>query len=105
MKMILFLAFKDLYPDAQVHLLIIPKGKYSNYADFVNNATCEQISHFFKIVSKIAIMSGIEEDFRTVVNSGKFQHVPHFHLHLMGGEFFVETSKKNFQKSRDINVK
>ena len=39
-------AFKDIRPQAPVHILVIPKGQYINYDDFVTNASDEEIIDF-----------------------------------------------------------
>ena len=58
-------------------------------ADFGANASVEEIVGFYKAVSEVAREQGlIENGFRTIANTGEFggQEVPHFHLHLLGGE-------------------
>ena len=42
------LCFYDVNPVARVHVLIIPKGEYVNYTDFVQNAPADLVSRFFK---------------------------------------------------------
>ena len=82
------LAFHDIYAKAPVHALVIPKGKYVNIADFGANASPEEITGFWRAVSKVATDLGIDESgFRTIANTGLNggQEVPHFHVHLLGG--------------------
>ena len=82
------LAFKDINPQAPVHILVIPKGPYVSIVDFAQNASAEELQGFYSAVSKIAQEQGLSEDgFRTIANTGVDggQEVPHFHLHLLGG--------------------
>ncbi len=83
------LAFKDIAPQAPVHILVIPKGKYIAIDDFGAHASAEEIKGFYEAVSKIAkdqaiVEGGIRSIANTGVNGG--QEVPHFHLHLLGGK-------------------
>lgn len=82
------LAFKDINPQAPVHILVIPKGAYVSISDFGTKASAEEIKAFFDAVAKIAAEQGLAEDgFRTITNTGANggQEVPHFHLHILGG--------------------
>ena len=83
------LAFRDIAPQAPVHILVIPKGEYLSIDDFGAKASAEEIKAFFSAVSHIAAQEGIAESgFRSIANTGAhgMQEVPHFHLHLLGGE-------------------
>lgn len=42
------IAFKDIHPKAPVHLLVIPKGAYTDFSDFSTNAPAEEIAGFSK---------------------------------------------------------
>ena len=82
------LAFRDIAPQAPVHVLVIPKGAYVSLDDFTQNASAEEVGRFFKTVGEIAGSLGLVEDgFRTIANTGVDggQEVPHFHVHLCGG--------------------
>ncbi len=83
------LAFHDISKAAPIHVLVIPKGDYVNFADFSQNAAAEEISHFFKKVSEIAKLLGAEsEGFRLITNNGINAHqtVEHFHVHILAGK-------------------
>ncbi len=83
------LAFHDISKASPTHILIIPKGEYQNYCDFVNNATSEEISHFFKKISQLASdLGAIANGFRLISNQGNDsnQTVKHFHVHLLAGK-------------------
>jgi diadenosine tetraphosphate (Ap4A) HIT family hydrolase len=83
------LAFHDIQPSAPVHALVIPKGKYVSIVDFGANASPEEVAGFFTAVAKVAAELGLTEDgFRSIANTGLHggQEVPHFHIHLLGGQ-------------------
>ncbi|HRO13584.1 MAG TPA: HIT domain-containing protein [Paracoccus sp. (in: a-proteobacteria)] len=86
------LAFRDIRPQAPVHVLVIPRGKYVSYDDFAANALDAEIVDFNRLVARVAREQGISlaeggEGFRAITNTGEHgvQEVPHFHLHLLGG--------------------
>ncbi len=82
------LAFHDVNPQAPVHVLVIPKGRYVSFADFSANAPDEEIAGFMRSVGKIARDLGLETDgYRLLANMGpdSGQEVPHFHVHLFAG--------------------
>lgn len=90
------LCFKDVNPVASVHVLIIPKGEYINFADFTTKAGDDEINHFWKTIPEIAKKLGVS-DYRLVTNCGKNagQIVFHFHVHLIANaENNAELEKK-----------
>ena len=83
------LAFRDIAPLAPVHILVIPKGAYIDIADFGTNGSVEEITGFYAALPKIAAEQGISANgFRCIANTGLHggQEVPHFHMHILGGE-------------------
>ena len=78
------LCFHDANPVAKTHVLIIPKGQYIDYNDFIKNASIELINKFFSIIPEIAKKLNVAE-YRLVSNCGKSagQIVFHFHVHLI----------------------
>jgi len=81
-------AFKDINPQAPVHVLIIPKGQYCSFADFSAKASVEEIAGFIRAVGTVARQLGLEAPgYRMLANMGEHggQEVPHFHVHLFGG--------------------
>ncbi len=83
------LAFNDISPLKPVHILVIPKGKYISIDDFGAKASPEELKAFFAAISKIAGEKGIADfGFRCIANTGDDggQEVPHFHMHILGGE-------------------
>lgn len=82
------LAFHDIAPNAPVHILVIPKGPYKSYADFMTNAKEEEILDFFHTVHTVAHGQGVGDAFRLITNNGEAvgQSVHHFHVHILGGK-------------------
>ena len=83
------LAFSDINPQAPIHKLVIPKKPYINFYDFTKNASMEEHESFWKLVNDLIEYFKVEtEGFRIITNSGNNgnQDVPHFHVHLLGGE-------------------
>ena len=83
------LAFSDINPQAPIHKLIIPKSPYINFYDFTKNASMEEHESVWKLVNDVIEYFKVEtEGFRIITNSGNNgnQDVPHFHVHLLGGE-------------------
>ena len=84
------LAFKDINPQAPVHLLIIPKKPIATIND-IEEDDRELVGHLFWIAGKLAKDMGFAEDgYRTVMNCGEHagQSVFHIHLHLLAGRSF-----------------
>ena len=81
------LAFRDIAPQAPVHVLVIPKGAYVSLDHFAAAATAEEQAGFFAAVAEVCKSQGVEEGFRAIANtrSHGVQDVPHFHLHILGG--------------------
>lgn len=80
------LAFKDIEPQAPVHILIIPKISIAKVID----ATEEDellLGHMIIIANKIAKEQNIADGYQLVINNGAKggQSVFHLHLHLIGG--------------------
>ncbi|MCY4190082.1 MAG: histidine triad nucleotide-binding protein [Rhodospirillaceae bacterium] len=83
------LAFKDINPQAAIHVLVIPKGAYVDLTDFSANASAEEIAGFIRTVGETARILGMTTDgYRALTNIGEFgrQEVPHLHIHLFGGQ-------------------
>lgn len=85
------LAFRDINPQAPVHVLIIPKIEIPMVKDIKKSEHGDLIAEMFEAANKIASKEGIlEEGFRIVFNNGKNagQEVYHIHMHLLGGRKF-----------------
>jgi histidine triad (HIT) family protein len=80
-------AFRDISPQAPVHVLIIP-NKPIPTANDVSEADEATLGHMFIVARDIAIREGIAADgFRLIVNCNQHggQVVFHLHMHLLGG--------------------
>jgi len=80
-------AFKDINPQAPVHLLIVPRRHVAGVLD-LKAADGAVIGHIFEVAGRLAREQGIADGgFRVVVNSGADagQSVFHLHYHLLGG--------------------
>ena len=83
------LFFNDINPVSKIHVLGIPKIKCLNFSDFLKKADNEKVVNFFKKVDMVVEKLGIlDTGYRIITNSGKDagQEVPHFHIHILGGE-------------------
>ena len=82
------LAFHDIAPQAPVHVLVIPKGRYVSWVDFAAQASEAEIAGFVRAVGKVAREMGLEAPgYRLLANVGEHsgQEVPHLHAHIVGG--------------------
>ena len=82
------LAFRDIAPQAPVHVVLIPKGAYVSSEDFAARASDAEIAALARAISKVAAAEGVARSgYRILANHGPASHqsVPHFHLHLLGG--------------------
>ncbi len=81
----LALAFRDVQPQAPVHILVIPKKPIISIA----TATTDDeslLGHLLLIVKRVATQEGLIKGYRVVINTGEDggQTVFHLHLHLLG---------------------
>ena len=82
----LALAFRDVNPQAPVHILVIPKQPLAKLAD-AEPEDREILGHLLLIVKRIAQEVGLSNGYRVVINNGDDggQTVSHLHLHILGG--------------------
>ena len=82
----LCVAFKDLEPQAPVHILIIPREHIASAAD-ITAANSSIVAHIFEVAAKLARDSHLDGGWRIVSNVGEDggQSVKHMHFHLLGG--------------------
>ena len=81
-------AFRDLHPQAPVHVLIVPNHVVPTAAD-VTEADAEALGRLFLAARTVAEQEGIAENgYRLIVNCRAHggQEVDHLHVHLRGGE-------------------
>ncbi|MBW4981116.1 histidine triad nucleotide-binding protein [Mameliella sp. CS4] len=82
------LAFRDIYPQAPVHVLVIPKGAYVCYDHFAQEASDAEILDFNRVIGEVCRMEGLEAGgYRLISNAGRdgVQEVPHLHVHILAG--------------------
>ncbi len=81
------LAFKDVHPQAPVHVLVIPKKHIPRLMD-LSEEDSALLADVHRVVQEAARRMGLTDDgFRLVVNNGPFagQAVDHLHYHVLGG--------------------
>ena len=78
-------AFRDLHPQAPVHVLIIPRTHYSGMDDDVPAEVHAALCAAAPMVARAAGVA--DSGYRLIVNTGPDagQTVPHLHMHLLGG--------------------
>ena len=84
------LAFHDIHPIARVHFMIIPKS----HVDSLDRCTVVHQSLLGKMLllaPKLAKAQGLENGFRTMINTGHDggQEVYHLHVHVFGGDALI----------------
>ena len=81
------LAFRDINPQAPVHILVIPKMHIGSIAE-INGENIHAASRCFEVIGKIAGQEGLSGGFRVISNCGQDggQSVPHLHFHILGGK-------------------
>jgi histidine triad (HIT) family protein len=82
-------AFRDVNPQAPVHVLIIPRQEIPSLAD-ASEGDASLLGHLLIVARDLAGQLGLESGFRTVMNCGPDagQTVDHLHVHLLGGRSF-----------------
>jgi histidine triad (HIT) family protein len=81
------LAFNDIYPQAPIHVLVIPKGPYMSLDHFARDASADEQTGFFAAIAEVCKITGVDAGFRAIANTREdgVQDVPHFHMHIIGG--------------------
>ena len=83
----LCLGFRDINPQAPVHILIIPKDPIPGMTA-ITSENDRLLGHLLLIAKEIAVEEGVNDSgYRLVINSGRDggQTVEHLHIHLLGG--------------------
>lgn len=79
------LAFRDIHPQAPVHILVLPKQDIANVGATSDEAL---LGHLLTVAAALARQEGIDATgYRLVINKGRDagESVPHLHVHLLGG--------------------
>lgn len=82
------LAFKDINPQAPVHILVIPKKPIPRVSEAEPDDQA-LLGHLLMTAKQVAAEAGLSDGYRIVINNGKDggQTVDHLHLHILGGRF------------------
>ncbi len=82
----LAIAFKDINPQAPVHIVVIPKQLIPKLAD-AESQDRDILGHLLLTVKLVAEQVGLTNGYRVVINNGSDggQTVDHLHLHILGG--------------------
>ncbi len=80
------LAFHDIHPVAPVHFMLIPKLHIDTLAD-AQESHRDLLGRMLLLAPRLARQQGLEDGFRTVINTGRGggQEVFHLHIHVIGG--------------------
>jgi histidine triad (HIT) family protein len=80
------LAFRDIAPQAPVHILVVPKKPIPRVGD-ASSGDRALLGHLLFTVAEIARSEKLVDGYRTVINNGANggETVPHLHVHLLGG--------------------
>ena len=81
------LAFRDINPQAPVHVLVIPKVHIQD-TDGITAENSAVVAHIFEVIPQIAKAEGLANGYRVISNCGpdSGQMVPHLHFHILGGK-------------------
>ena len=84
------LAFRDINPQAPVHVLIIPRRKVIPTHSDLTEEDRDLLGHMHLVAGRLAAQLGIQDGYRLVINCRERagQTVPHLHMHLLGGRDF-----------------
>src|ERR1700744_3983394 len=79
-------AFRDINPQSPTHILVVPRKHIGSLAE-AQGGDRDLLGHLHLVAARIANDEGLDNGFRTVINTGPDggQTVDHLHLHLMGG--------------------
>jgi histidine triad (HIT) family protein len=82
----LVLAFRDIKPQAPVHVLIVPKKPIPRVAEAAPEDH-RVLGHLLLKAAEVAAKLGLKNGYRLVINNGPDggESVPHLHCHLLGG--------------------
>jgi histidine triad (HIT) family protein len=81
-----FVAIRDIKPQADVHLLVLPERHVDTFRD-VGGFTADESKRMLEFVAEVARDAGLE-DYRVLVNvaPGGGQTIFHLHWHVLGGK-------------------
>ena len=83
------LFFDDINPQAKIHILGVPKNQVINLREFISKTDKDTVKYFFNKALEVIKKLGLDKSgYRLITNDGKNanQEVPHFHIHILGGQ-------------------
>ena len=85
------LAFRDIAPQAPVHILVIPKEHIASAGE-INEENSLWAARCFEAIGKVARQEKLDGGFRVISNCGADagQTVPHLHFHILAGKTMSE---------------
>lgn len=84
------IAFNNIEPVADTHILICPKQHIQN---ILNISSKFDFTKIIVVIQELINKKNIQEGYKLVINGGRYQSVPHLHIHLLSG---------NLEKNDDI---
>jgi histidine triad (HIT) family protein len=80
------IVIRDIHPKAKIHLLIMPKQHLKSLNEVTSNEA-GLLTHMLLLLPKLAQSEGLNNGFRTMINTGPGggQEIDHLHFHLLGG--------------------
>ena len=84
-------AFRDINPQAPVHILLVPKV-HSSSVDEINSENSVYVAKIFEKIPEIAKSENLGGGYRVITNCGAdaCQSVKHLHFHILGGTQLIE---------------
>ncbi len=82
------IAINDINPRAEIHVLVISKGRYVTLDHLIEKGDCSEVCGFFGGLNRVLDVLGIKKTgYRLVTNAGKggHQEVMHLHFHILSG--------------------
>jgi len=85
-----FIVFHDIHPKAKVHVLVVPKTHIVSLNELQTHDQ-PMLGQLMLLLPTIAAQLGLNNGFRTVINTGKEggQEVNHLHVHILGGRLML----------------
>ena len=85
-------AFRDINPQAPVHVLIVPKAHVAS-ADEISADNADIVARILSVIPAVAKSVGLTNGYRVITNVGDDgrQSVKHIHFHILGGKELSET--------------
>lgn len=78
-----FFVFKDIYPKAPVHLLVVPREHIETFLD-LGDKHFSLLTKVIKVIQRLIKEQKLTAGYRVMINGGRHQEVDHLHFHLLG---------------------